>query len=71
MRPGPGITDLLREAVSSGPAPALLLTTHDVPLVREWTDRLLIMAAGQVVDAGLSAQVLDAPAHPATRGLLS
>ncbi|MCC6673545.1 MAG: amino acid ABC transporter ATP-binding protein, partial [Planctomycetes bacterium] len=37
---------------------ALLLTTHDVPFVREWTDRLLILAAGQVVEAGPSAAVL-------------
>lgn len=50
---------------------ALLLTTHDVPFVREWTDRLLILAAGQVVEAGPSATVLDAPGHPATRELLS
>lgn len=49
---------------------ALLLVTHDLAVVAETCDRVLVMYAGEIVEEGPTAQVLDAPAHPYTQALL-
>ncbi|WP_084714535.1 ABC transporter ATP-binding protein [Streptacidiphilus rugosus] len=49
---------------------AVVFVTHDMSLVSHFSDRLLVMYAGQVVEAGPTRQVFDAPAHPYSRGLL-
>lgn len=49
---------------------ALVLTSHDDDFVREHATRVVILAAGRVVETGAARQVLDAPQHPATRALL-
>jgi oligopeptide transport system ATP-binding protein len=49
---------------------ALLLITHDLGLVGELCDRVLVMYAGREVESGPTPSVLRFPAHPYTRGLL-
>ena len=49
---------------------AVLFVTHDMSLVSHFSDRLLVMYAGQTVEVGDTRQVFDAPAHPYSRGLL-
>lgn len=49
---------------------ALILITHDLSVVSEVTDRLLVMYAGRVVESGPTQAVLTRPKHPYTRGLL-
>jgi ABC-type polar amino acid transport system ATPase subunit len=48
----------------------LLVATHDDDLVRDFADRVVIMADGQVVEQGDPQEVLIHPQHPATRQLL-
>lgn len=48
---------------------ALVLITHDVSVVANMCDRLVVMYAGRVVEAGTVAQVLSSPRHPYTAGL--
>jgi ABC-type polar amino acid transport system ATPase subunit len=49
----------------------LLAATHDDDFVRDYADRVIVMAGGQVVEEGSPAAVLGSPQHPATRMLLS
>ncbi|MGW5688052.1 ATP-binding cassette domain-containing protein [Nonomuraea sp. NPDC003754] len=49
---------------------ALLIVSHDLPLVSTIADRVLVMKDGEVVESGPAHQVLSSPGHPYTRELL-
>jgi oligopeptide/dipeptide ABC transporter ATP-binding protein len=49
---------------------AMLFVTHDFGVVAQLCDRVAVMYAGQTVERGRSAVILDAPQHPYTRMLL-
>ncbi|WP_342069295.1 ABC transporter ATP-binding protein [Yoonia algicola] len=49
---------------------ALIWITHDLAVVAGIADRLAVMYAGRVVEVGSVDDLLDAPAHPYTRGLI-
>ena len=49
---------------------ALVWITHDLTVVAGLADRVCVMYAGRIVEQGTTAQVLESPAHPYTRGLL-
>lgn len=50
---------------------AMILITHDLGLVAEIADRIIVMYAGRVVEAGQIAQIFSNPQHPYTVGLMS
>jgi oligopeptide/dipeptide ABC transporter ATP-binding protein len=50
---------------------AVLLITHDLSVVAETCDRVVVMYAGSVVEEASSAVLFAAPSHPYTRGLLA
>jgi peptide/nickel transport system ATP-binding protein len=60
------LADLQREFNS-----AIILITHDLGVVSQVADDVLVMYAGRAVEYGAAAQVLRAPQHPYTWGLLS
>ncbi|SEC97118.1 peptide/nickel transport system permease protein [Streptomyces sp. 2231.1] len=49
---------------------ALILVSHDLALVADVTDRVVVMYGGQIVESGTTAELVAAPAHHYTRGLL-
>ncbi|MHA7685565.1 ABC transporter ATP-binding protein [Cupriavidus sp. PET2-C1] len=49
---------------------ALLLITHDLGLVEQWADRVVVMYAGRKMEEARVSELFAAPAHPYTRGLL-
>jgi len=49
---------------------AMLLITHDLGVVRKMAKRVCVMTGGEIVEAGETAQVFDAPAHAYTQRLL-
>ncbi|MFE6508694.1 ABC transporter ATP-binding protein [Nocardioides sp. NPDC057767] len=48
----------------------LMLITHDMGVVAEMADRVVVFYAGQVVETGTADEVLDRPQHPYTQALL-
>ncbi|MCH1570232.1 MAG: ABC transporter ATP-binding protein [Longimicrobiales bacterium] len=50
---------------------AVLLITHDLGVVAEVCDRVVVMYAGQVVETGTVDEIFARPVHPYTRGLLA
>jgi peptide/nickel transport system ATP-binding protein len=50
---------------------AVVFVTHDMSLVSHFSDRLLVMYAGQVVESGPTRTVFDEPSHPYSEGLLN
>jgi peptide/nickel transport system ATP-binding protein len=49
----------------------ILLITHDLGVVARVADRVAVMYAGEIVEAGTTADVFEAPRHPYTRGLMA
>jgi oligopeptide/dipeptide ABC transporter ATP-binding protein len=49
---------------------SVVLITHDLGVVAEYCDRVVVMYAGQVVESGPTRAVIETPLHPYTQGLL-
>lgn len=49
---------------------ALVLITHDLALVAEAAHKIIVMYAGQVVEAGTAQEIFRTPRHPYTQALL-
>ena len=49
---------------------AIIIITHNMGVVAETADRVLVMYAGRIVEAAPVARLFDRPLHPYTRGLL-
>ncbi len=64
------ILDLLR-TLQADLGLSVLLVTHDLGVVADFSDRVAVMYAGQVVERGTTEQLLEGPTHPYTRSLLA
>jgi ABC-type dipeptide/oligopeptide/nickel transport system ATPase component len=49
---------------------ALLVVTHDLPMIERIADRIAVMQAGRLVEVGPAARVVGSPGHPYTRLLV-
>ena len=49
---------------------AIIFVTHDMSLVSHFSDRLIVMYAGQVAEYGATREVFDRPLHPYSSGLI-
>jgi peptide/nickel transport system ATP-binding protein len=50
---------------------AYLFIAHDLPVVRDIADRVMVMQAGRVVETGSVAEIFERPRHPYTQALLA
>ncbi len=64
------ILDLLVQ-ISANEKMGLLLITHDLGVIAQMTDRMMVMYAGQIVETGPTVEVFKSMAHPYTRGLFA
>jgi oligopeptide/dipeptide ABC transporter ATP-binding protein len=63
------ILDLMRDLQRDFEA-AIILITHDMGVVAEMADRVIVMYAGRKVEEASVAEIFARPLHPYTRGLL-
>ena len=49
----------------------LIMVTHDLGVIAETVDRVIVMYGGRVMEEGPVQAIFDAPAHPYTRALLN
>ena len=64
------ILDLLKE-LQKETQMAIMMITHDLSVVAEFCDKVLVMYAGQIVEIGGIKEILHNPKHPYTQKLLS
>ncbi len=57
----------LKQTMKAG----ILFITHDLGVVAEIADRVIVLYAGHKVEEGSARQIFDAPSHPYTRGLMA
>src|SRR5215470_5473071 len=62
-----GLIGELRERQQMG----ILLITHDLGVIAEMADEVVVMYAGKVVERGTVEQIFEDPKHPYTQGLLA
>ena len=63
------ILDLLRR-INRNFGTGIILVTHDLGVVAEFCQKVLVMYAGKIVETGLAEQIIFDPKHPYTKGLL-
>lgn len=64
-----GVLQLFRE-LTEGDDTSLVFITHDLAVMAEVAERVLVFDAGRIVEVGEVGQILAAPAHPITRALI-
>ena len=62
------VFDLIQEMRKQNTA--ILLITHDMGVVWEMCDRVMVMYAAKIVEEGTKQEIFSNPAHPYTQGLL-
>jgi oligopeptide/dipeptide ABC transporter ATP-binding protein len=50
---------------------AVVLVSHDLPLIARFSSRVVVMYAGRIVESGDTRKVLEEPSHPYTEALLA
>jgi ABC-type oligopeptide transport system ATPase subunit len=50
---------------------AYIFIAHDLPVVRHFTDRVMVMFQGKIVEQGPTEEIFSRPQHPYTRRLLA
>lgn len=63
------ILDLLKE-IQRVTSMGILLITHDLGVISEVADRVIVMYAGKIMESTTKAELIENPVHPYTRGLI-
>jgi peptide/nickel transport system ATP-binding protein len=63
------VLNLLADIRDESPELTLLFITHDLAVVRQISDQVLVMERGSIVESGTTDEVLDRPQHPYTQRL--
>jgi len=61
----------LMKQINQDRGTAIILVTHDLGLASEFCDRIAVMYAGRIVEQGTVDEIVEAPQHPYTQGLLN
>lgn len=64
------VIKMMRELMEMGCIKSMIFITHELPLLYNVTDDIIVMYAGQVVEKGTAKQMVFDPIHPYSKGLM-
>lgn len=64
------VIKMLREMMEKGFIKSMIFITHELPLLYNVTDDIMVMYAGQIVESGKAKEMVFDPVHPYSRGLM-
>jgi peptide/nickel transport system ATP-binding protein len=64
------VIKMLRQLMDQGYIKSLIFITHELPLLYNVTDDIMVMYAGQIVEKGSAEEVVFDPLHPYSKGLM-
>ena len=64
------VIKMLRDLMENGYIKAMIFITHELPLLYNVTDDIMVMYAGQIVEKGTARQTVFDPLHPYAKGLM-
>ena len=64
------VIKMLRKLMETGLISSMIFITHELPLLYNVTDDIMVMYGGQIVEKGTSQQVVFDPLHPYSKGLM-
>ena len=62
---------MLKEMMYKGYIKSMIFITHELPLLYNVTDDIMVMYAGQIVERGSAKEMVFDPVHPYSRGLMN
>ena len=65
------VIKMLRDMMEKGYIKAMIFITHELPLLYNVTDDIMVMYAGQIVERGTAREMVFDPIHPYSRGLMN
>jgi peptide/nickel transport system ATP-binding protein len=64
------VIKMLRQLMDTGLISSLIFITHELPLLKNVTDDIMVMYAGQIVEKGTAQETVFDPLHPYAKGLM-
>lgn len=64
------VIKMLKNLMTKGYIRSLIFITHELPLLYNVTDDIMVMYAGEIVEKGTAEQMVFSPIHPYSRGLM-
>ncbi len=64
------VIKMLRELMEKGYIKSMIFITHELPLLYNVTDDIMVMYAGQIVEKGSAKEMVFDPVHPYSKGLM-
>ncbi len=64
------VIKMLRDLMESGLIKSMIFITHELPLLYNVTDHIMVMYAGQIVEHGAASEAVFDPLHPYSKGLM-
>ena len=64
------VIKMMKDMMAKGLVKSMIFITHELPLLYNVTDDIMVMYAGQIVERGTAHQMVFDPVHPYSRGLM-
>jgi peptide/nickel transport system ATP-binding protein len=64
------VIKMLRQLMETGLISSMIFITHELPLLYNVTDDIMVMYAGQIVEKGAAKEMVFDPLHPYSKGLM-